>query len=57
VMGSSEMDEDENELDTENEMDMDKFDAAHEIGKVYDKTISELGDALVGSPTGIITDY
>ena len=61
VMGNSEMDEDEDELDTENEVDMDneEFDAAHEmcIAKVYDKTISELGDALVGSPIGIITDY
>jgi hypothetical protein len=58
VMGNSEMDEDEDEdkLDIENEVDM-EFDAAHEIGQVYDKTISELGDALVGSPIGIITDY
>ena len=60
-MGNSEMDEDEDEFDTENEVDMDneEFDAAHEmcIAKVYDKTISELGEALVGSPIGIITDY
>jgi hypothetical protein len=58
VMGNSELDEDEDEdeLDIENEVDM-EFDTAHEIGQVYDKTISELGDALVGSPIGIITDY
>jgi hypothetical protein len=61
VIGNSEMDEDEDVLDIENEIDADneEFDVTHEvgIGKVYDKTISELGNALVGSPIGIITDY
>lgn len=61
VIGNSDMVEDEDDLDIENEMDIDneEFDAGHEIGiaKVYEKTISELGDSLVGSPIGIITDY
>jgi hypothetical protein len=67
VIGNSEIDEDEDvdvdvdESDIENDTDMDneEFDVAHEMGiaNVYSKTISELGDALVGSPIGIITDY
>lgn len=61
VIGNSEMDENEDELDVDDEMDIDdeEFDGAHEMGiaKVYDKTISELGDALVGSPIGMITEY
>jgi hypothetical protein len=50
---------DEMDVDDEigNELDVEKF-GEREMGvaKIYDKTVVELGDTLVGSPIGIITD-
>jgi len=50
VISNCELGEDEDEFDIEND---EEFEG---IAKVYDKTISELGNALVGSPIGIISD-
>ncbi len=50
LIPNCELGEDEDEFDIE---DDEEFEG---IAKVYDKTISELGNALVGSPIGIISD-
>ena len=55
VISNCEMGEDEDEFDIENEMDTDN-EEFEGIAKVYEKTISELGNALVGSPIGMISD-
>lgn len=64
VIGNSDGVDGEDDDEMEDEMDQDDIEEDvesvddHEMGiaKVYDKTISELGDTIGGTPIGIITE-